>query len=249
MVHSIAAAAVRANRQSLGGILRSPFLLLVSCVLAATSLRAAEVTSPRGFSFKHPDDWKVLTASQQETVSHELKSLLERLGKINLHSMAVMVVNPVEDAFAENINVVVAPGVPKADAAADREYAQALSQMYSTAGVHVVGSKVERTKFGGREVLSAHSDVRFPGHDDVVRQWQVVFPGRSQSYVVTCSAQVSDFHRYEPIFAEAIESMRVDVGLGGLWYSLPTGMRWAIVGGLVGLGFSVLSSFGRKPAG
>ena len=100
------------------------------------------------------------------------------------------------------------------------------------------------TRIGSNEALSVHFDVPLLGQD--VHQWVVGMPGKYQTYIVTCSTIASEYKKYDSIFTETVSSLQIDAGVGGFWYRLPGGARYAIIGGLIGLGIFIISSFLRK---
>jgi hypothetical protein len=218
-------------------------------LLLASAARGAEFSSPRGYSLKHPDTWKVLTAAQRQAVNQETQRLLNKMGNLDLDKIDAMVVNPIDDGFFENVNVVVVPGVPRPGVGGEDDLAREVSSGCSAAGIELVSCKVEHARLAGREVLTAHCDLRVPKVAGVVRQWQAIFPHIRRSYIVTCSAQASSFERYEPIFADVLNSMQYGGGLGDWWDRLPAPMRWGALGGVIGglVGPWLMSRRRRRP--
>jgi hypothetical protein len=211
------------------------FGLLLACVVGCASAPAGELKSLRGFSLTYPDGWLAASSDQRDALTKELKPWLDKVGKLDLSRLAAVIVHPQDDGFVESVNVIVAPGAPKADAEGQQKYREGLVSQFSQVGLAVQNVEVEQATIGGTPALAAHWNVTVPGEKEPVRQWQVVIPGRSQTYIATCSARASEFSQYEPAFRQTIESLKIDAGPGGLWYSLPGPLRFAIVGGLVGL--------------
>lgn len=209
-------------------------VLLVAVAICA-SARAGEFKSLRGFSLTYPDGWAAISSEQRDAITQELKPWLDKLGKVDLTRMAAVFVNPKDDGFLENINVVVAPGAPGVDAAGQQEYRELLANQLSELGVETRNLEVDQATFGGKPALTARLNLVIPGEAEPVREWQVAIPGRGQTYIVTCSARASEFSQYEPLFQKTIDSLKIDAGPGGLWYSLSPPVRFAIIGGLIGL--------------
>ena len=210
--------------------------------LVGYEVGAAEFSSLRGFALEYPDSWCVATSAQQDAITSEAGAMFNKLGNVNWNAMAVVIFNPEEDEFAESVNVVVAPGVLPLGEDAGSEIADQVVAQYSSLGIDFDLVKMERTTARGKDALSITADVEMPGFDRPLRQRQVIVPGRTQTYIVTCGAFQEDFEEYEPVFTQVVDSLQVDSGVGGVWYCLPTVIRYAIIGGLVGLAFSVVSS-------
>jgi len=183
--------------------------------LAGYKARAAEFSSLRGFSLEYPDPWCVATSAQRDTITSEARSMFDKLGNVNWSAMAVVIFNPEEGESAESVNVVVAPGVLPLDEGADAEIADQAAAQYSLLGLDFDLVKVERTTVQDKDALSITGDVEMPGFDRPLRQRQVIVAGRTQTYIVTCGACREDFEEYEPVFAQVVDSLQVDSGIGG----------------------------------
>ena len=206
----------------------------VLCIVAQFQARGAEYTSPQGFSLEYPDSWKVASKELLKAAEHEAQPLLEKVGAVDFDQVAVIVLSPTIDKFVENVNVVVASGAPPVDEQAKREYVQGLTEQYSGMGLRPSNVKSELIEVGDRRAISVRLDAVFPGQDEPIRQWQVLVPAGRRLYVVTCSALASDFAQYEPVFSKIVHSLRSKGGLAEFWHNLPTILRYAIIGGLIG---------------
>lgn len=212
-------------------ILMVSFGLLVLC----EEVCAAKFSSQRGFSCEYPDGWTILSASQCRETVEALRPHVEDMDKLDENSIAMAVANTQPDEFQENITVAVFPGSLPISDERGRQYFNVLERQSLSMGLEVRNLQVEQNEFAGRRVLSATCDVTVPGESEPVRQWQVLMPGRRQTYIVTCAARACDFESFRPAFAKTIESMQIDTRGGGFLQSLPPAVRLLIVIGLVSL--------------
>ena len=85
-----------------------------------------------------------------------------------------------------------------------------------------------------------------PGLAEPVRQWQVAFSRGGTQYIITCSALASEFDNFEPEFAAAISSFRVDIGLVGRWLQTPKWVRRGVGIAILAALVSAILAGGRR---
>ena len=163
-------------------------LLCLIAICLSGGLAAAQnqrFTSPAGFSLNVPEGWQVLTKEQGQSVSDDLKAKT----KFNPSRMAALIYSPSDPRI--NLNVIVLMGAVPMDDDAAKGYAQMLKDQSAQAGVALASFSVNRHDYGSHSTLLADYDMDFtnssgPNKDlGKVHQWQVVFSGANNTYVVT----------------------------------------------------------------
>ena len=172
--------------------------------------KMAEFKSSQGFSIRYPEGWFIATKETQDQMKSELKEALGKIGNVDWNRMAVVIVGPLDDDKIESVNVVVAPMRLDLDTLDPDRFAKTcartLGRLLGLTPTNVSGSVAE---YGGNSGVSVHLDVRTP--TEVVHQWTVFVPGRTQTYIVTCTCGETERKKYEPIFRAMLDSLRVDV--------------------------------------
>jgi hypothetical protein len=225
-------------------------LLSTGILLAAAAAQPATThfSSPRGFSLDYPQGWVVGTRETQQALLSQYKSVFEKMGKVDLSRMAVMVFDPCDDEFIENISVVISSGRVPVTEESCRKLAQELPAQMQGAGLSVTDVRTELVVFGNRNVISNRYLLTGLRPGLTLRQWQILVPGANRTYIVTASATQATFPRYEARFRDIFGSFQADSGVLGLWYGIPNIIRYAIIGGIVGgLAGGIRALFKRKP--
>ncbi len=214
--------------------MKSQFSLIAGFLLIvlATQARAGHFSSASGFSFDYPDGWVVATKEQRQAVRERYKAVFEKMGDVDLGKMAVLVFNPENDGFAENVNVVVSAGRMPVNEDSRRKLEQAFSEQLGRAGLTPIDLRSEIVTFGRRKAISTRWIMAGLVPGVVLRQWQVAIPGRNQTYAVTASASTTTFPQYEPRFRSIFASFKADAGALGFWHGLPGIVQSAIIGGI-----------------
>jgi hypothetical protein len=191
----------------------SRLLLLPLYFCLLTCLSAGEgqkVASPQGFSLDAPPAWVIATKENQEQVLRDYAGVLGKLGQLDFDRVAVLVFNPANKDFAENINVIVAPGKMPLDEMMPK-MADMLKTEFKRLGLEPANITSERIKINGHDAISAKYEMTYPVPDaPKVKQWQVIVPGESKTYVFTCTAAASSYAQMEPLFSAALNSADVD---------------------------------------
>jgi hypothetical protein len=211
-------------------------LLSASLLLAAAASPSAtrHYSSPRGFSFDYPEPWVVAAQETQQAILDHYKPVLEKMGKVDFNRMAVLVFDPCDDGFVENLNVVVSRGRMPVNEESCRKLAQALAGQMQSGGLNPTNVRTQILVFGRRKVLSTHWTLAGLAPGVTLRQWQIAVPGANQTYIVTASATTATFPRYEARFRDIFASFQPDGGVLGLWYRIPRIVQYAIIGGIAG---------------
>lgn len=210
-------------------------LCLVTCSVSVCPgvARSGEYTDPSGFSFTHPDDWIALTGS----TFHELASKLPPSARqvieeksVDFTEVSVMVTRVGDEAFLENMNVVVTDEQLPINQATLAQARQEFVRQLQRSGVSVSQFNAEIRSIGGRDVFAINQQVLYAGLPDTIRQRQVYFAGGGKTYIVTCTAMASSFAKYESTFEDTLASFKIPSS--GFLNLSPT-MRSAILGGIV----------------
>jgi hypothetical protein len=193
-----------------GSIIGLAAMILASMVLSAgpaSAQRSDRFSSPDGFSLNVPDGWQVMTKEQGQAITDDLKART----KFNPSRMAAMLYSPTDPRV--NINIIVLPGAVPLDDDAANGYASMLRDQAGQAGVAISAFTVTRHSYAQHPSLLADYEMDFtnsngPNKDlGKVHQWQVVFSGSTNTYVVTCSASVMAFSTIAPVFERVLNSM------------------------------------------
>ena len=169
--------------------------------------------SPRGFSLKYPEGWKIASADERAEVAGNVKRYFDQLRDVDPSKVPVMIFNPGQDGFAENVNCSMGPGsLPEISSDGAKQYVKGLREGLEKLGAPLANVRAEAIGIGNKKAISARWDVTVRDVKEPIRQWQVSVPGKSQLYVFTCSAFASRFERYEPLFSAVVQSIEVDAG-------------------------------------
>ncbi|GEM_PF-322104 len=186
-----------------------PLAVLCLLVLGLSGGLAAQgqmYSSPSGFSLSVPDGWQLLT-KEGPPPSQDVTAKT----KFNPARMSALAYSPTDPHI--NLNVIVLQGAIPMDDDAAKGYSQMLQDQSAQAGVALQAFTVARHNYGGHNALLADYDMDFstsngPNRDlGKVHQWQVVFSGTSNTYVVTCSAGTVAFPTLAPVFERVLASM------------------------------------------
>lgn len=227
----------------------SPFFALaMGFLVLASPAFAANFTGERGFSLTYPDSWMIATKQVQDEISASVKAILEKIGNTDFAKISVLVFNPVDDDFIENVNLVITPGrIPLDDRGLDVAL-EALAAAWAAQGTSLRNVARGVDTFGNNEALSIEYDVELYGQS--MHQWIVAIPGKDRTYIITSSALSSEFDEYAETFRNIVYSVELDTGFWGIWLGLPQWLRYALIGGAIGLGISLVRSvFRRKKSG
>jgi hypothetical protein len=185
-------------------------------VQAASVRRVAmsKHTDPQGFSLQYPESWNIVSADERAEVAQKSKEYTEKLPSAP-PPLACIISNAAKRKtdFQQTINCVVSPGSAEEeiDDGFAKKLAGKMAEVCAKMGLRVANVHSEVVKVGNRKAISYRHDVTVKGLKEPLRQWQVIVHGKSQDYTFTCTADVSDFWRYEPLFAAIIQSIEVDV--------------------------------------
>ena len=235
-------------------------LLLVSALAPPAAAWGKEHRSSKGYTVDVPDGWEVASAELQSQITAGAQEVLQAMGGVDLRQVDTVLFRPPPDAFVENVNVIVGPGTPPIDSGSAKEVEQAVGQELRRAGMQAAGLQTRRETVAGREVLFSRWEVDAPAAlvaaagaaPTRLRQWQVLVPGRTRHYIITCSADASNFPEAE--FNHILNNFRFDdpapTTAGGFWSNVGGGaVRGAIIGGLVGLVVFVIHKLKKMRAG
>ena len=151
----------------------------------------------------YPEGWSASTGAPEE-VSEELpQDIRDRVDLVD-----AVFLDGKEDAFVENVNVVVAGGdIPLTQAGLMRFREDNLARA-TEVGLSVEEASSSIEQIGPHRALSLHRTISFPGRSVRVRQWMACIPGPGRVFVVTCSSLPEAFAQYEATFREMIASLQ-----------------------------------------
>ena len=160
--------------------LGSGFLLL-SVLLIVVRANAKELTSPKNFKLTYPDEWTVATPDESATIAAKTKELAPGASE-----QATTIFGPKEEKFTPNVSIVVTlMALPINDETA-RAFVKNTEAGLDQAGFKMRVVETSRMKVSDSESLSIAMEGSVPGVGEPARQWMVVVPGRTRTYIVTC---------------------------------------------------------------
>jgi len=203
-------------------------------LLGACAARAAEFTSPQGFSLSYPDAWAALSKDQTDEVRKKAMSFFKNVTEASLDQVAVMIGEESAGGFAANANVVVTPGSAPLMEKTEAELRQFVTEQFSKVGLVLYDVQVEKTKVGDLDVVSSHYGLKVPSVEGTLRQWQVMVPAKRRTYILTCTSLEADQVKYQPVFTALVSSFRVTPG--SWWEDLLDSdvFKYGVIGGLAG---------------
>ena len=122
-----------------------------------------------------------------------------------------MICGPQFEMFGDSLNVHVVPSVIAVDATGKKVLTDALKQRLAAIGAKLTDFKSGRRKVAGTTAISVAFENAMPGIAEPLLQWQLFIPGKSQTYIVTCTARKSHWAEAWPGFKAMIKNFRVDV--------------------------------------
>ena len=176
------------------------FLLSLACLGVAVETSAGELTSPKGFTITYPDGWTPATQAQ-----------LDAIGKITKTTPAAMIYGLQREKFADNLGVAVVPAVMPVDKKSVTTFADTLKKQLGAAGLKVSNFKSRQIQVAGKKAISVAFENDMPGVNEPLRQWQLYVPGKSQTYVFTCTSLKSRWADEWPGFKDIVKNLRIDV--------------------------------------
>jgi hypothetical protein len=196
-----------------------PDFLLLSVFLIVARADAKELTSPKNFKLTYPDEWTVPTTEESKDANENTRQLVA-----GAPDQAASVFAPKEEKFTPNVNVNVVPLSLPLDDQTAKQLVKETENSLDRAGFKMRAVKTSRIKVDKTESLSVAMEGSAPGVNDPMREWLVVVPGRTQTYIVTCSALKAQWADTAPTFDTIIKSLRVDVnGFKGGTLKCPKG--------------------------
>jgi hypothetical protein len=167
---------------------------------------------PHGFSLQYPESWKVASTEHRDEVARRGKEYTQKLPGPAPSPASCIISGPA--AGGGNVNCMVSPGsLGEVDDRTAKQFAGEIQMRLGKIAPLVTEVHAELIKVGNKKAISLRFDATFKFLlKEPLRQWEVMIPGKSQTYTFTCSARASDFWRYEPLFAAVIQRIEVDVG-------------------------------------
>lgn len=191
----------------------SRFMLgFIGIALASLAL-AGEFTSKRGYSLTYPDGWEIATREACDMTERVAEKLLNKSGQEIKVAINTLIVNPEKKSFSDNINVVVSGSTVPVTPEAEKEIVRQVRNGFEGMGWTIQKMESKRTQLAKMNVISIQTEVAIPNAPVPMKQWQVVFPGKTRAYIVTCSSSVEEFPKMESAFRAALDSVKIDVGV------------------------------------
>lgn len=210
-------------------------------LLSFAGLVGAETIDGRGFRLRVPDGWVIATEENLAAARHELG---KQFADIDLDRVEALLYYPAADVelFA-NVNVVSAPG--RVDIDDEPKARRSIQQQFRALGVRISDFDLRVEEIAGRDAFSAEWNARFPDQDPI-RQRTCLVPSAKRTIVITFTTSVDDFEARRPDFAAILASLEVDPDRGAWWRNMPRFLRWALIGGALGLLYAAGAALSKK---
>jgi hypothetical protein len=215
-----------------GAVLSISLAIAMLPALAAFA-SAGEYASPRGFSLQCPDGWIVASNDVADANRRELAADFPFLDSVDPNRTAAFLFNPANAGYAQRIGIDIVAGTVRASSenakAALRQCQQAIDRL----GGAESNASAELRQVADRATIWIRHDVRYPGQEEWLRQWQVLVPGKSRTLVVTCTALAADFGAAGPAFTGVLNSLRVEDRPGTLLSEMPALTKAVTLGAML----------------
>jgi hypothetical protein len=224
------------------------FGLAISLVLAMVLPGSAEPGDVKvhGIKLTLPPAWIVATEVDWAQRYDAFPELFERLGLSRALSVPLFAFDTVFDEFYENVNLNITPGGLHISSADVEPYRDTLMQMLRGRGIEPQIISASHEVIGKRNAIAVTYDLLIPMTEVTVRQRQLLIAGAAQTYILTFTAEASQFESYNHLFDRVLESVVFDDGPFEWWSGLNPIIRNAAVGGLVGALLAGLFFASRK---
>lgn len=173
-------------------------LIGLACLGSAAHVQGAEFKSPRGFTLKYPDDWRLIPPERLERKDEYgrfLAAAMVKTGAAKFPPRVVVTVIPVALDLAKDIRLVVTDIM-----ASFTKGEQEVTKVSS--GVRMIGD---------HRAFSVAIKVTKPEIGESIRVWSVSIPGKSSTYTVGCLAGESQWEENYSVFKEVVNSIVIDV--------------------------------------
>jgi hypothetical protein len=202
--------------------------------VVAASARGEDYSDPSGFTFTYPEGWVVVNREKigdaGKALPAEIRNWVAK-NKVDLSQVAVILLRNGEDAFLENLNVVVdkQEQIPVTDSTV-KELTNKLPKQYESMGIKVGSLFVRIQKVGDREAIVADYTAESLG-GPTLRQKQVMFPGGGKTYIVTCTTTFHTNDQYQPILNKVLASFKMPEPEA---FDMSRTLNYALIGGAIG---------------
>jgi hypothetical protein len=195
----------------------------------------------------YPTNWMVASKDQQAAVEDKVRPYLNKVGNIDLNHCSAFIFNPHSGAFADNVNVVISPGMTGVDAQSQEQMRAAIAKLGEAFGSTPSNVRITTETYGNHQVMVARYGMYLYSTD--LYYTQVVIPDGWQSVIVTCTCTQYDAELEWPIFKEMISTTAASIPVSSNPFSgMPSWLTGAIVGGIVGLLVALVAGGLRKAA-
>lgn len=234
------------------------YLWLVALFLAVLSGSsqvsfAEDYNDPSGFTLSCPEGWMpvsgAIVASKRSSMPAHVVAFLNN-SKFDFSKLNVIILNSKADpTFTDNMNVVRLPTRMVVNQRMVSELQKSLPGVLSQSGIRTEGLQVTIQKsVTGRDQIVVNYRSQMPITPHKMAQRITYIPGRTTTFVFSCTSRADQFELSRPAF-DAIEQSLKSADLTSPTVEASTGsgistggiLRGALVGGLVG---GVCGAFG-----
>lgn len=188
--------------------------------------------SSDGYSVWCPPGWLIASKDQDEAVREKAQSYLDKMGNFDLNRFSVMVFNPNDTDYYDNMNVVLTSGSLELNDKSAAMLRAVIPKIGEAMGSEPKNIRIVSRTYAGRQTLVATYGMALYGKDLYLTQ--VAIPDGDQTMTVTCSCISARAVDDDPNFTAMIDSICTSIHPVSS-PSLPLWVTGSIAGGIVGL--------------
>jgi hypothetical protein len=185
--------------------------LVASWLLIPGLLQAAQYTDAEGFSLALPDTWAIAPKGETETLG-QAPSPAAAGPPANAGQIALLASNSIP-GHSDNVSVVVQSGSIRPDEQLARDVQKESLARLRSMGVNVATLRASVARVADRDVIALNWSGTFPGVNEPIRQWEIMFPGWRKTYLVTFTASEKDYADMAPVFQRMADSFDAPKGM------------------------------------
>jgi hypothetical protein len=206
---------------------------LAAVLILALPARAQEYASPRGFTLRVPEGWIVAPNDPNDANRARLAAEFPFLARVDPNRTSAFLFQPRTEGFAPQVGVDIIEAAVRANSENGKAALRETAKTFKRIGGAESNAAFELRRVADRSVVFIRHEVRYPGQEEWLRQWQALVPGKGRTLVVTCTAEANDFPSVEPAFTRILDSLQVPDRPGSLLADMPTLTKGLILGALL----------------
>lgn len=221
-------------------------VMMLTLVSFVFDVLGADYRSDKNYHLTYPDAWHIATKEDQNAVNNAARELIQNT---NFKRIDVLFYGPQSDSIP-NVNIIIAERIVINSNSAD-EVKDGLRVQLTSAGLTPTNMESIRTKVAGKDAIVSTWNMKMPAPDyPLLKQRQYVIAGKTQTYIITCTAPASGFDVAMPAFTQMIDTFQIDnepaTSPVDWWVNLPKWAQYGIIGGIFGGIVGLFRSWNKK---